>query len=449
MNRKPKSDSPWLIYGSGNAREHITYERLSSELGTRVGFLLYGPNALLAELPGVISIRGILDAERVAKKKNASVIFLLSPGDLLNGAPDFFRERGFTVFAPKPEAIPLEGSKLFAKEFMRRHSIPTPRATVWNEFGSASEFLRTRWAVGNEGFVLKTDNFLINAAERVLVPKTLEEALTDLQGMFARSAEKRISSDVLLEEKIKGEEYSIHLAVANGKYAVFPLVQDYKKLKEGGTGPNTEGIGAVASTDPRFRTFLDEVEDLIVRPVMHGLISDGLEYNGILYIGIMDTAEGPQCLEFNVRSGNPEWLPLLHLMETPLSVLFEHLLAGKLFSPVWKSGSWAASVVAFPKNYPLGGEDERNDHSFRFARLPRSIKLTGERIRKSGDFYRAEDGRCFTLTSIGSDCKAMMGELYAYLEAIESGLCYRSDVGKEGISFRKERAFLKILPSNV
>jgi phosphoribosylamine--glycine ligase len=360
----------------------------------------------------------------LAQRERVDLTIVGPEGPLATGVVDTFVERGLAVFGPTRAAARLEWSKGWAKDFFHRHGIPTARAEI---VGSEAE---ARRAVARMGLplVLKADG--LAAGKGVFVVTTLSEvdaALAQLFGQLVGAAEH-----VLVEELLVGPELSV-LAFADGeRLAVMPPARDYKRLLDDDGGPNTGGMGGY--TWPSYATsfLLEDVEQRILRPTLAGMAAEGYPYRGVLYAGLMLTADGPKVLEYNCRFGDPECqliLPLLSssLFDTCLSVSSGALRPSDVR---WKSGRTYGVVLAaggYPEAPRLGeaisGLHELSDGVMAFH--------AGTRIEEDGDLSD-ENGRLITsggrvLTLVGSD----RGAVYAAAETIAfGGKQFRRDIGR-------------------
>jgi phosphoribosylamine--glycine ligase len=409
-----------LVVGSG-AREHALAWRLGLD-GAQV-LVAPGNGGTANTLP--VAATDIGGLAQLAQRERVDLTIVGPEGPLAMGVVDTFVERGLAVFGPTRAAARLEWSKGWAKDFFHRHGIPTAGAEI---VGSEAE---ARRAVARMGLplVLKADG--LAAGKGVFVVTTLSEvdaALAQLFGQLVGAAEH-----VLVEELLVGPELSV-LAFADGeRLAVMPPARDYKRLLDDDGGPNTGGMGGY--TWPSYATsfLLEDVEQRILRPTLAGMAAEGYPYRGVLYAGLMLTADGPKVLEYNCRFGDPECqliLPLLSssLFDTCLSVSNGALRPSDVR---WKNGRTYGVVLAaggYPEaprlGEPISGLHELSDGVMAFH--------AGTRIEEDGDLSD-ENGRLITsggrvLTLVGSD----RGAVYAAAEAIRfAGKQFRSDIGRD------------------
>jgi phosphoribosylamine--glycine ligase len=402
-----------LIVGSGG-REHALAWRLQRE-GAEV-LVAPGnggtPNAVSVAATDIAGLVGLAERERVD-------LTIVGPeGPLAAGLVDAFVARGLAVFGPTRAAARLESSKGWAKDFFRRHRIPTARAEVVDGEGEA------RRAVARIGLpvVLKADGLAAGKGVFVVTsPAEGDAALAQLFGHLGAAAEH-----VLVEECLVGPELSV-LAFADGeRLAVMPPARDYKRLLDDDGGPNTGGMGGYTWPSYATSSLLEDVEQRILRPTLAGMAAEGYPYRGVLYAGLMLTADGPKVLEFNCRFGDPECQLILPSLSSSLFGTCLSVAAGELRpSDVrWADRRTFGVVLATP-GYPdaprlgeaISGLDELSDGVLAFHAGTR--RNAGGRVLTAG-------GRVLTL--VGSDRDAV----YASAQAIRfDGKQFRSDIGRD------------------
>ncbi len=410
-----------LIVGSGG-REHALawcLEREGAEVLVAPG---NGgtPNAVSG---AATDSGGLLE---LAQRERVDLTIVGPEAPLAVGIVDAFVERGSAVFGPTRLAARLEWSKAWAKDFFRRHGIPTAGAEI---VGSEAE---ARRAVARSGLpaVLKADGLAAGKGVFVVTSTAeVEAALGQLLGGPLGAA----AEHVLVEECLVGPELSV-LAFADGeRLAVMPPARDYKRLLDDDGGPNTGGMGGYTWPAYATSTLLDDVVQHILRPTLAGMAAEGHPYRGVLYAGLMLTSDGPKVLEFNCRFGDPECQLILPLLSSSLFDTCLSVSAGALRpSDVrWKNGRTFGVVLAAP-GYPeaprlgdaISGFSEISDDVMAFH--------AGTRIDAGGDPSDGS-GRLVTsggrvLTVVGSDRLAV----YAAAEAIRfAGKQFRRDIGRD------------------
>lgn len=286
---------------------------------------------------------------KFALENNVALVIPGPEQPLVDGIQPAFKKVGIPCFGPSTEAARLEGSKSFSKDFMKKHQIPTAAYETFTDFEKAKAYV--------ESFpgqlVIKASG--LAAGKGVLLPETKEEAIEGLKSIMVDSIFGDAGSEVVIEERLTGEEVSV-LAFSDG-YTVIPMpaAQDHKRAYDGDKGPNTGGMGAYAPAPIFTPELATEVKRTVLQPTVDGMRRDGYPFIGILYAGLMLTPSGPKVLEFNVRFGDPETQVVLPLLDDS-SDLYEIMMAaaeGRLDSvKVMFKPACAATVVVAAQGYP-------------------------------------------------------------------------------------------------
>jgi phosphoribosylamine--glycine ligase len=342
-----------LVVGAG-AREHALAEALVASPAVTRLVVVPGNGGTAAWADAAAP--GLENAEALAAWAQAQGFdrAVIGPeGPLAAGLVDALQARGVKAFGPPASAARLEASKGFAKAFMARHGIPTAAAVVCEDFAAARAEVEARW--NPRGLVIKADG--LAAGKGVVVARTRNEALAALKAFMAQGALGEAGRRVVIEEVLEGPEASL-IAVLDGRtWRSFPLARDHKTLCDGGLGPNTGGMGVVTPIEVPADLNATLVE-MIMAPLVQGLVAEGLAYAGVIFVGLMLTARGPRVLEFNCRFGDPEAPALLPGLGVDAWALFEACLAGTLedllpgsFALPMRPGN-RVCVVAASQGYP-------------------------------------------------------------------------------------------------
>ena len=283
----------------------------------------------------------------LAKKELADLVVVGPEVPLCNGAVDALSDAGILAYGPSESAARLEGSKAFTKDFLARHQIPTADYGNFQTIKPALDYLQSC----SLPVVIKASG--LAAGKGVLICTTMKEAENAVRDMLDGSSFGESGKEVVVEEFLEGEEASLHLICSGKHYLALPISQDHKKVGEGDTGLNTGGMGAYAPTKLISSEMLAEYEQSIVIPTLQGLIDDGIDFRGTLYIGLMLTVNGPKVLEFNVRFGDPETQVILPLVEDDIIPVLIQSAKGEALPDRLKIKNQSAMIVVLAsKGYP-------------------------------------------------------------------------------------------------
>jgi len=408
-----------LVIGSG-AREHAVTWKFSRSKRTSGLYTLPG-NAGTAEIAANLPDISPSDGEAIVRfchDNRINLVFVGPEDPLAAGLVDLLSEAGIAAFGPGRKAAQLEGSKAFAKRFMKDHAVPTAAAREFHDFSECRAYLESQ----SHRVVLKKSG--LAAGKGVLETADRAQMLS-----FANDVLR--SDTLLVEEYLSGFEVSI-FALCDGKdYVLLPPCADYKKAGEGATGPNTGGLGSVCPVPWLEPAMLDRIKTEIIEPTFRGLRKEDLLYRGVLYFGLMVTEDGPRLLEYNVRFGDPESQVLLPLIKSDMGNLCDAVVSGKIAEfPLSISERCALGVVVASRGYP---------GSYKKGVKVEPIPPTPERDRlifhantqqdRSGNL-RTGGGRCFTAVGLGSELLQARIEAYAAAQLIHfDGAWFRPDIG--------------------
>jgi len=419
-----------LIVGGGG-REHALAWKCAA--AARVSEVLVAPgNAGTAAEPRVRNV-GVAAEDTAALVQLAGAervdLTIVGPeAPLVAGIVDAFLAAGLSCFGPRREAARLEGSKAFAKEFLRRHGIPTARSCTFTREHFDEAWVRSQRAP----LVVKASG--LAAGKGVVIAATTEEALAAAQAMFAGQFAEA-GREVVIEEFLEGEEASF-IVMADGRH-ILPLAtsQDHKRLNDGDRGPNTGGMGAYSPAPVVTPALHTRIMREIIEPAISGLAAEGMPYTGFLYAGLMIAPDGtPNVLEFNCRLGDPETQPLLMRLQSDLSALCEAALAGRLdtVSAQWDPRAALGVVMAaagYPESVRRGDTVEGLE---RAARLPGKIFHAGTRL-ESGRVL-TNGGRVLCAVGLGAGIAAAQRAAYALADSVHwPGVHYRRDIGHRAV----------------
>ncbi len=334
-----------LLIGSGG-REHALAWKLCQSARLEKLYASPGSDAIQSEGVEIVELTNSREQVRFAKQKGIDLVVIGPEKPLVTGLADVLRAEGILVFGPNADAARLEGSKWFAKSFMQRHSIPTAQGKSFTQLENAEQFLQQM----RPPYVLKADG--LTAGKGVSIHHNLADArymLAEILGGRFGEAGNR----VLLEEFLAGEEASCFVFTDGKHYSLSPVAQDHKPVFDGDQGLNTGGMGAYAPAPLITQSREQQILETIVRPTMAGLQAEGIDYRGVLYVGLMFYRDLPFVVEYNCRFGDPECQPLMLLLKSDLLELLHASATGKLqeIKPLWHPGS-ATCVVMSSEGYP-------------------------------------------------------------------------------------------------
>ena len=411
------------VIGNGG-REHALAWRLSISPSVTKVYAIPGSAAMsdCAELVG-IDWQQSDHLINFLKDNQVDLVVVGPEAPLVVGLADVLNKAGIPVFGPSKAAAQLEGSKVFAKDLMKKYNIPTAAYGVFHNVDEAKEFIAQTGAP----IVVKADG--LAAGKGVVVAMTMEEANAAVEDMLSGNRFGDAGSTVVIEEFMEGEEASL-LAFVDGK-TVVPMIasQDHKRIFDGDKGPNTGGMGTYAPAPVLTDALRDEAMKTILEPMVEAMQKEGMPYVGCLYAGLMITPQGPKVVEFNARFGDPETQVVLPLLDSDLGQIMMACATGTLTADMvkWKDSS-AACVILASKGYPetsskgdvIHGDIKQHDTTIVFHSGTKLI----------GDEYVTNGGRVLGVVGLGKDLRTALDRAYGRIEHIDfEGMQYRTDIG--------------------
>ena len=428
-----------LVIGSGG-REHAIAWKLHQDGVT----LFCAPgNAGIGEIATCLP-HSLGDVDALAQWAAGNDIDMTVVGPeapLAAGVVDAFGRQGLGIFGPSQAAAAVESSKVFMKRLCQRYDIPTAPFEIFEDAGAAVTYVRN----ARRPLVIKADG--LAAGKGVTVAASVEEGVAAVEAVMVLRRYGDAGSRVVIEEVLEGEEVSV-FALSDGA-AVSPLLpaQDHKRLLDGDRGPNTGGMGAYAPM--RVPAHLaDRITDEILEPVVWAMAQQGRPFRGVLFAGVMLTADGPQVLEFNVRLGDPEAQVLLPLLESSLTEALQAVLSARVerWVPRWRRGS-AVCVVLAPDGYPLASRSGGPITGLQAAAAHDGVLIfhAGTTLREGA--VVSTGGRVLNVVGIGADLGEARDRAYRAVDAVQfEGKVFRRDIGARGLAGPREGVALAAGP---
>jgi phosphoribosylamine--glycine ligase len=420
-----------LIVGSGG-REHAIAAAFSRSEHIPLVFCAPG-NAGIAEVAECVDISAddINALADLAEKNAIDLTFVGGESPLALGIADEFASRGLRIVGVSKAAARLEASKSFAKDLMRRHNIPTAK---YKTAASPAEAL----AILDSGYFGDQDSAVVVKADGLAAGKGVVvaedrsaafSAINDLAALVGETA----ASTIVLEECLYGKELSLILFSDGENFALMPPTRDHKRIGEGDTGPNTGGMGTFTDDALLTEDAKNVIVESIVKPTLKGCADEGFPFRGIMFLGLMMTADGPKVLEYNVRFGDPETQSILVRLETDIVDICNAVIDGTLGDLFieWRNGS-SATVVLAAENYPASPRkgDVISGIENAAAMPDISVFHAGTARNENGEFITA-GGRVLGITATAETLSEALDKAYAAVEKISwSGMQYRRDIGK-------------------
>jgi len=417
-----------LVIGGGG-REHALAWKLKQS--SRVNKLTCAPgNAGMAQLGECVAL-DVNDAAALAslaEKIKADLTVVGPEAPLVAGVAGEFARRGLAIVGPTKAAAELEGSKVFAKQFMQRHGIPTAGFTVCADHGDAySALCAVEWPV-----VIKADG--LAAGKGVRIADTPDDATAIVEAFMEKRELGAAGDTIVLEEYLEGKEVSFIILTDGRSYIPLAPTRDHKRVFDDDRGPNTGGMGAYSDDGILDAALRQRIIREIIEPTLRGLEADGRRYQGFLYFGLMLTAEGPKVLEFNCRMGDPECQPLVVRLESDLAEVLEKFASGTLAGTELRwSGEAAACVVLASGGYPGKYESGKPITGIEAAEKLGAVVFHAGTKRADSQLVTA-GGRVLGVTARGSDLRAAVERAYAAVEKIQfEGMHFRRDIGARAL----------------
>ena len=416
-----------LVVGSGG-REHAIAKKLLESQGVEQVFVAPGNDGMTLDGLDLVNI-GISEHSRLIEfaKENDIAWSFIGPDDALAaGIVDDFNQAGLKAFGPSRLAAELEWSKDFAKEIMVKYGVPTAAYGTFSDFEEAKAYIEKQGAP----IVVKADGLALGKG--VVVAETVEQAVEAAHDMLLDNKFGDSGARVVIEEFLDGEEFSLFAFVNGDRFYIMPTAQDHKRAYDGDKGPNTGGMGAYAPVPHLPKSVVVQSVETIIKPVLKGMIAEGRPYLGVLYAGLILTADGPKVIEFNSRFGDPETQIILPHLTSDFAQNITDILDKKEPTITWMDEGVTLGVVVASEGYPLDYEKG----------LPLPEKTDGDIITYYAGAKFAENsrallsngGRVYMLVTTADTVSAAQEKIYDQLKKQDTtGLFYRTDIGSKAI----------------
>ena len=417
-----------LVLGSGGREHAIITSFTNSKLVNKIYALPGngGTSTIATNIQGDVN-----DFKKIKEEvinNNISLVFVGPEDPIVNGIYDFFKSdnslKNIKIIAPSKLAGQLEGSKEFAKKFMERYNIPTAKHGTFTKdnIDQSDAFLESM----NPPYVLKADG--LAAGKGVLILDNLQNAKDELRSMILDKKFGDSSSKVVIEEFLDGIELSCFVLTDGKNYKTLPFAKDYKKIGEGDTGLNTGGMGAISPVPFLDNKFLEKIEERIIKPTIHGIKKENMEYMGVVFIGLIKVGQDPYVIEYNVRMGDPETEVVFPRIKNDLLDLFNSMGSNEFDDiKLQIDDRHAATIIMVSGGYPL--DYEKNKIISGLTEETASI-IFHAGTKKVDDNFLTNGGRVIAVTSLSENYKDAVKSSYDQIKKISFDQAYfRHDIG--------------------
>lgn len=417
----------------GGGREHTLAWKLAQSPSVDKLYAIPG-SAAMSEVAQCVDI-ALSDMDAItdyAKKEGIDMLVVGPEVPLTEGIADLAQSKGLAVFGPNKAAAQMEGSKVFAKNLMKKYHVPTAAYASFTDGEAAKAYIKEQGVP----IVVKADG--LAAGKGVVVAQTEAEAIEAVNAMMEDHIFGASGGRIVIEECMVGEEASL-LAFVDGK-TIVPMIsaQDHKRIFDNDEGPNTGGMGAYAPAPVVTPEIRKEVEEKILKPVVDGLKQEGITYQGCLYAGLMITADGPKVVEFNCRFGDPETQAVLPLLDGDLAQIMYACAKGTLTADMvhWKDAA-ACCVIMASAGYPASSHKGDVISGLDAVDKEDVMVFHSGTAKKDGQ-YVTNGGRVLGVTAVAGDLKSAIEKAYANVKRIHfDGQQVRSDIGAKGLKHLK------------
>ncbi|MGE7622449.1 phosphoribosylamine--glycine ligase [Viridibacillus sp. NPDC096237] len=410
-----------LVIGSGG-REHAIAKQFANAASVEKVFVAPGNDGMKNDAECVaIDVFNFAELIAFAKEQSIDVTFVGPEQPLVAGIVDAFQKEGLLIFGPTKAAAKIEGSKSFAKELMQKYNIPTAASATFTEAEAAIAHVQKMGAP----IVVKADG--LAAGKGVIVALTEEEAIEGIKDMIGNQRFGDSSSRVVIEEFLDGEEFSYMSFVHNGQIYPMVIAQDHKRAYDGDKGPNTGGMGAYSPVPQISDAVVKRAYEEVVVPTVQAMSNEGATFTGILYAGLILTAEGPKVIEFNARFGDPETQVVLPRMASDFGEFIMALMNEEPYTLEWSDDAMLGVVIA-SEGYP--GDIKKGAKLPPLEKLSANFDVFHAGTKQEGDSFVGNGGRVLLVTTKAVSLKEAQQKVYEGLsKETWEGFFHRSDIG--------------------
>jgi len=416
-----------LVVGNGGREHALVWKIRQSPLVSEV-YCAPG-NAGMAEVADCVPIEtsDIVELADFAQSIKADLTVVGPELPMVLGVADEFHRRGLLIFCPTRAAAEIEGSKAFARDFMQRHDIPSPRFEICGTLEEAQAFVKK--APFGFPMVVKVDG--LASGKGTIVAKDAAEARTTVAEMMTEKKFGSAGAKIVLEEFLPGEEVSFLVFSDGSKVVPMVSVQDHKRAGDGDTGPNTGGMGTVSPATNLTMDVHKQIMQEIVLPAIKGLAEEGRRYQGVLYAGLMMTEKGPKVLEFNARFGDPETQVIVARMRSDIVPILKAAAEGNLkHAKIEWAKEPAVCIVLAAKGYPDSTETGKAIEGLESLKGLPDVTVFQAATAQRGGRTVTVGGRVLGVTALGANLPAAIQRAYEAVQKISfEGMHYRKDIG--------------------
>ncbi|WP_430536237.1 phosphoribosylamine--glycine ligase [Listeria rocourtiae] len=416
-----------LVVGSGG-REHAISKKLLESNSVEKVFCVPGNDGMVSDAIETYAISET-DAKALvefAKDKAVDWVIVGPEVPLLNGLVDDFEAARIKAFGPSKQAALIEGSKDFAKQFMKKYDIPTADSETFTNYDDAYLYLQEKGVP----IVIKADG--LAAGKGVVVAFEMEEAVLALKDMMLDSKFGEASAKVVIEDFLDGEEFSLMAFVRGERVYPMAIAQDHKRAYEGDKGPNTGGMGAYSPVPHIAQAVVDEAIKSILFPAAKGMVAENRSFSGILYAGLIVTKEGPKVIEFNARFGDPETQVVLPRLRSDFAKVIDDLLHDREPVLEWDNGGVTLGVVLASAGYPE--EYAKGKAITGLADVEAEVYHAGTKRAEEEGVFLSNGGRVLLVSVTAESMVEAQTKLYKEMKKLENpDFFYRMDIGTKAI----------------